>query len=81
MIFQKNRLSVTILMKDIALFVIFEKQHNLKLSSAVNCRWVLVSTSASSQGSNKLAHLLILVRVFAARIHKVWMYMQTLVKS
>ena len=30
---------MTILMKYHALFVIFDKQQHLKLSSAANCRW------------------------------------------
>ena len=39
MIFHENRLPAGILMKYHALFVIFEKQQNLKLSSAANYKW------------------------------------------
>ena len=39
MILHENRLQQTILMKYHALLVIFEKQQNLKLSSATNYRW------------------------------------------
>ena len=47
MIFHKNRLPANDSHEMSALFVIFEKQHSLKLSSAANYRWRFMGLAQS----------------------------------